>query len=192
MKKDYVKKGLVIGVIVLFVCVGISSAVAIKEVNANNNDVINSSNVVSTEDLPDLIVVNIDAIPYGGDEYYIAWVTIKNIGNTSIEGLVTISIGVYRGLSNRHNIGNIGPSAIWLNLAPGIEKEFEFMSRYPDNIFYFFNIVAYVNYDKKVEESNYSNNAARQNFYQIYYPPNWYKIGPITYYPLLVPHQLGI
>ena len=200
MKTDYVKKGLAIGIVVLFVCVGISSAVAIKGVNANNNDIINTSNVESTEDLPDLIVVFIDAHigwvdhdnPYLFD--YSTWVTIKNIGNASINGFIKLSIRLCRGIGEL--LDTIWPEKIWLNLAPGDKITFSFGGTFVlYNTIGFEKIIVNLNYGKYVNESNYRNNVAQQKFLHIYpYPylaPEWIKIGSITY-PILIPHQLGI
>jgi hypothetical protein len=163
MKTDYVKKGLAIGVIILFVCVGISSAVANKGVDVNNNDVINFSDVESAEDLPDLIVVDIqhditNMIPY------ITWATfvrIQNIGDGSINGYVNYKLLVYRGIgSSSILIDTVGPYLIELNIAPGEGKWLESSHSEPDGG-HFYKLVVYVNYDENVNESDYHNNVAQ-------------------------------
>ena len=206
MRDKLVRKGLVIGVIVLFVCINLSSAVAIKGVKLNNNDKINSSNVESTEDLPDLKIISIETETWWFDEpwYEIVQFTevrIKNIGDASFNGYVNIIILVYHGIgifSYLHH--TFIPEIIELDIAPGDVEKLTFAHEDVDDVRTpFCKFVVYVNYDKNVKESDYRNNVAQQKFYiplllrgQYWnYPIFYVKIGFIRY-PLLLPHQLGI
>jgi hypothetical protein len=201
MKTDYVKKGLAIGVIVLFVCAGLSSALAIKGINQNNNDIINSNIIGTAENLPDLTIyriyrtLEIDNYP-PIDDYHTTRICIQNIGNASFHGNVIIDILIYSYRGTELFSTLIGSYRYFqrIDLAPEDGgKELVYIHPEPD-VYHvyscrFFKIVAYVNYDGNVKESNYSNNAARQKFWR--FLAYWIEIGHVSY-PLLVPHQLGI
>jgi hypothetical protein len=186
------KKGLVLGVIVLFVCVGFSSTVAIKSFILNNNNVIISTNVETLEDLPNLKIVSISAETRRiGDEmipFFITHMRIKNIGAGTVYDLVKIQIDIYRGIgSSSTYYTTLGPDTIKLNLAPGQSTVYEFSGTFR-SLFYKF--VGSINDDKNVNESKYSDNVAIQKFLRSFSNWRaWTKIGPI-YYPYLTSLKL--
>jgi hypothetical protein len=193
-----VRKGLAIGVIVLFVCIGISSAVAIKEIKVNNNDIINSSNVVSTEDLPDLKITYIETIAYSRDEgeppFQATEAGIKNVGAASLDGYVYMEINVYGGIGPFSYLARTFREMKRLDIAPGQEK-YLIIAHDVCGGSLFSKFVVSVNYENiNINESNYRNNLALQRFYTPiigFWDNYWYPIGPLRY-PLLFPHQLGI
>ena len=198
MKTDYAKKGLAIGIIVLFICVGISSAVAIKGIKLNNNNIIYSSNVESTKLLPNLKITYIETIAYSPDEHYPAvqgtTVGIKNIGIVSFHGYVSYKILIYQGFESSSPLIHSFEEVKRLDIAPWQKK---YLVMWHDVCLghYFYTFVVYVNYDQYKKESDYRTNVALQKFYTpnwfAFYDNYWIKIG-FLHYPLLVPHQLGI
>jgi hypothetical protein len=194
MRNGFFRKGLIIGIIILFIGVSFSSAVTIKVVKLNDNDIINSGIVESTEDLPNLKIMNIDAETRIGGEgnpypFLSTHVRIKNIGSGSIYDFVKLQIVIYSGIGPFSRNSTLRADNILLNLAPGQSTVYGLTG---DLQGFYTKFVATVNYDKNINETIYHDNVAIQKFLRSFpdFSSIWTKIGPI-YYPLMTSLKLG-
>ena len=198
MRDGWVRKVFVIGVIILFVGVGFSSAFNNKEIKLNNTEVINSDKVESTEWLPDLIITDIEREiifnepPYPTICYDIVY--IHNIGSYRIAGYTNLTINIYRYYASIPKLESSINYNIEVDLEPNAHAGYKLNSNDIEGIF--FNVVVFINFDKTLPESNYRNNVAGQKFHfqflwWVWRYEAWIKMGPI-YYPYSISNSFGI
>jgi len=151
------KKGLVIGIIILFFGVGVQSTSA--------NDVSEIKETTEEDSLPDLIVEDITYYDFeSGWNFYYVDVHILNQGDAVAYGNVTLEFTAVRTLFWLFNIRIVYEYKDTLNLRDGLapgETTWDSVSQGDFTLpifglFYKFN--AGINLDKKIDESNYNNN----------------------------------
>ena len=150
----FLNKSLVVGIIFLFVVVGVQPAFAIVEYN---------------DDLPDLIIEDFyltSRIPQWGD--YELWASIKNIGDFQTVGVFHFRVIIYRLIFRKIPFPVRYCEAIYNfynnTIIPGETQKFILSSgdEIP-RLRGYYRIHVAINLNKNVEESNYDNNERYEN-----------------------------
>jgi len=156
-KNPLLYKMLVVGVIVIFVGLGVEPAFAIVD----NND-----------DLPDLIVEDFELysrIPEWG--HYELWAKIKNIGNAQTMGVFHFKVIIFRLIFRKipFPVRHWGDIYNFYNytIIPGETQRFHLGSGNEiPRLRGYYRFYVVINMDKNIEEGNYDNNERYENRYK--------------------------
>jgi hypothetical protein len=152
------KKGLVVGIIILFIGVGIQPALAVESKSSSLNEKPREEN-----GLPDLIVEDIYYYPFeNGWDIYLVNVKILNQGDTYAYGNITVEFTIIRTIFWFFNLRIYQHNTVIISLdnglAPGEKITCGVSGWISLEFFGFYKFNAGINLDKKIEESNYNNN----------------------------------
>ncbi len=153
MQNSLVRKGLVLGIIGLFVCVGIQSAFAVETKSSDLN-----------ENLPDLIVVDLDFFEHDpGSSFYYVYCNVVNQGDGYAYGDLTIEFKVIKTFFWLFKLRSIYMESYSRDLGEGLAPGGEIFTMphcgsdfLPP--FCFARFIVEVNSNKKIIESNFENN----------------------------------
>ena len=163
----------------------IPSANAFPLIKFNNQYEEETKEVKSIDDLPDLKIINIQHshiinVP-PQESYYKTFVRIHNIGNVSINGEIFVKKLVYQRIGADYILVKTwGPFKHIVDLASDEGEWIHLVTSESGGRFLKFVIA--VNRDGNLQESNYSNNVAAQQFMKpFWYPYGYWKIGKLFY-----------
>lgn len=149
------------------------SAGSMSELKANNKD-INESQITDDDELPDLIVEDIIYYPHdpGSIDYYIE-ADVKNQGNTTAHGEVTIELKItrllFRVIPIKVYYHKIDSYKLHDGLEPGeTQTKLLTVGYLIPGLFGFYKIYVGINLDKKIDESDYNNNERTEKILVIF------------------------
>ncbi len=159
MKKDLLCKTFVMGVVVLFIGVGVQPAFAVETKSSDLNE-----NPSLNDGLPELIVKDIVFWEHDpGSHFYYVYGYIKNQGDDYAYGNLTVEFTVKRTFFWLFDTWTIYKDVYSKNLKYGLAPG-ETISVLPScgeftlPLFCFARFYLKINHDKKINESNYDNN----------------------------------